>query len=273
MIPTGRRARPGATGGKPAELTEPGRCGSTAGRSDPAPPARRAEADESGRPRPVRATGGAPTGGGRAACAEGRRGPRPRARDDGEPDGLRLAEPDPVLRALLHRPPPAEVQDARDGVRRRGRGGRLGRHGVRASATGSSASRATARTPSTSASATARRLAHMPAGIRFEEAAAVCDGALHRAGVPSGTGDSRGAEHRRVRRLRLHRHRGRPAREALRRARHGRLQREERRARPLARRRRGDRLRARGLHEERQDVRRRLRRGRQALVPALRGAR
>ena len=50
--------------------------------------------------------------------------------------------------------------------------------------------------------------------------------------------------------------------------RHGRLQHEEHRARALARRRRRRRLPARGLHEERRDVRRDLRRGRQALVPA-----
>ena len=59
------------------------------------------------------------------------------------------------------------------------------------------------------------------------------------------------------------------ARQALRGRRHRGLQHEEPRARALARRRRGDRLHAGGLHEERRDLRRRLRRGRQALVPAV----
>ncbi len=80
---------------------------------------------------------------------------------------------------------------------------------------------------------------------------------------------ARGPEHRRLRRLGLRGDGGGAARPPLRRTRHRRLQHEERRARPLARRRRGDRLPTRGLHEERQDLRRDLRRRRQALVPAL----
>ena len=96
---------------------------------------------------------------------------------------------------------------------------------------------------------------------------------VHRALVLQEGRPARGPERRRLRRFGLGGDGGRAARPPLRRARDRRLQHEERRARPLARRRRGDRLRARGLHEERQDVRRDLRCGRQALVPALPTAR
>ncbi len=112
-------------------------------------------------------------------------------------------------------------------------------------------------------------VAHMPAGMSFEEAAAACDGAslalacLRKAGSLDGKSvlvyGASGAVGTAAVQLA----------QALRRPRHGRVQHEDRRARPIARRRRGDRLHARRLHEERQDVRRRLRRGRQALVPAL----
>ena len=75
-----------------------------------------------------------------------------------------------------------------------------------------------ARTRSTSASARAGVLAHKPAGMSFEEAAAVCDGALHRALVPE-TGGSRatGRSIARLRRVRVDRHRRGAARQALRR--------------------------------------------------------
>ena len=111
-------------------------------------------------------------------------------------------------------------------------------------------------------------LAHKPSGMSYEEAAAVSDGAcialacLQKADLLDGTA------HRRLRRIRLHRNRRRAARQALWGRRDRRLRDEVRRARALAGRRRGRRLRARGLHEERRDLRRRLRRGRQALVPA-----
>ena len=77
----------------------------------------------------------------------------------------------------------------------------------------------------------------------------------------------------RLRRLRLRRHGCGAARQALRRRRHGRVQHEEPRARAVARRRPRDRLHAGGLREERRDVRRRLRRRRQALVHAVARAR
>ena len=73
-------------------------------------------------------------------------------------------------------------------------------------------------------------LAHKPAGMTFEEAAAVCDGAsialpcLRKAGLREGT------QHPRLRRLRIRRHRRRAAGQALRRRRHRGLQHEERRA-------------------------------------------
>ena len=90
-----------------------------------------------------------------------------------------------------------------------------------------------------------------------------------RARLPAKGRPSAGAEHPRLRRLRIHRDGGGAARQALRRRRHRRLQHEERRAREIARSRRGRRLPAGRLHRERQDVRRRLRRGRQALVQAV----
>ena len=177
-------------------------------------------------------------------------------------------EPPSLLLARLHRPAAAEVQDARDGVRRRGRGGRFGRHGLRAREQGLRRQelrcerRVRLRPRQPRPGSHARRPSLRGGGSRRRRR-------LHRAGVPSPRGRPRGAEHRRVRRLRLHRHRCRPARKAFRRARHGRVQREEHRPRPFARRRRGNRLRARELHEQRADVRRRLRLGGQALVPAL----
>ena len=91
----------------------------------------------------------------------------------------------------------------------------------------------------------------------------------HRAHVPAEGGPAARPEHRRLRRLRLDRHGRSPAGEALRCPRHRGVQHEERRARALARRRRGRRLHPGGLHEERRDVRHRLRRRRQALVQAL----
>ena len=91
----------------------------------------------------------------------------------------------------------------------------------------------------------------------------------HRPRVPEKGRSARGSERPRLRRVRSHRNRSGAAGQALRRPRHRRVQHEEPRAREIARRRRGRRLPAGGLHEERQDVRRHLRRGRQALVQAL----
>ena len=84
-----------------------------------------------------------------------------------------------------------------------------------------------------------------------------------------GGGSPGGAEDPRLRSVGSDRHRGRAARQALRRRRDRRVQHEE----PRARRARSERPRssttAGRLHEERRDLRRHLRRRRQALVPAL----
>ena len=95
-------------------------------------------------------------------------------------------------------------------------------------------------------------LGHMPTDMTFEEGAAVSDGAnqalshLKRAKVGTGNAPAR------LRGVGVLRHGRGAAREApLRRARDGRLHREEHRADAVARRGRGDRLRAGGLHDER----------------------
>ena len=111
-------------------------------------------------------------------------------------------------------------------------------------------------------------LGHMPTGVTFEEAAAVCDGAALALACLRKAGELKGKQRPRLRRVRIRGNGGRAARQALRSPCHGGLQHEERRARAIARRGRGRRLPAGGLHEERQDVRPRLRRGRQVLVPA-----
>ena len=179
-----------------------------------------------------------------------------RPRHDGHPDGLPHARGEPVLLALHARAAATQAEDPGPRVRRRGRGGRLRRSPSSTWETASSAS-GTARTPSTSACARAGLLAHMPAGMTFEEAAGVCDGMSQGlAGLRTRTRRPGNAAPR-LRRIGLVRNRGRAAGQLPRRPRHGGVQHEERRARALARRRRGDRLRARGLHEERRDVRRR----------------
>ena len=58
-------------------------------------------------------------------------------------------------------------------------------------------------------------LAHMPAGVTFEEAAAVCDGAIIALTCLRAAGPARGAEHPGLRRIGLDRHRGGAARQAL----------------------------------------------------------
>ncbi len=88
-----------------------------------------------------------------------------------------------------------------------------------------------------------------------------------RAHVPAKGRSPRGAQTPRLRRVGLRRNRGGAARQLPRRPRHGGLQHEESRARALARSRPRHRLHAGGLHQERRDVRRRLRCRRQALVP------
>ncbi len=114
------------------------------------------------------------------------------------------------------------------------------------------------------------RIAHMPAGMSFEEAATVCDGGSSMHCGASETGRSpEGPEDPRLRRLRGHRHRGGAAGQVLRGRRHRGVQHQEPRAREIARSRQSHRLHAGRLHQERRDVRRHLRRGRQALVQAV----
>ena len=78
-------------------------------------------------------------------------------------------------------------------------------------------------------------LAHKPAGLSFEEAAAVPDGGIIALACLRQGRSSRGAKHRHLRRLRIDRHCVGAARQALRRGGHRRLQHEEHRARALAR--------------------------------------
>ena len=111
-------------------------------------------------------------------------------------------------------------------------------------------------------------LALKPVGISFDEAAAVCDGASQATRLAAKSWCRRGAPDRRLWRVRFARHGGRAAGQALRRPRHGRLRDRPRRARPVARCRRGRRLPPAGLHEERPDLRRDHRRCRQVLVPS-----
>jgi NADPH:quinone reductase-like Zn-dependent oxidoreductase len=63
-------------------------------------------------------------------------------------------------------------------------------------------------------------LAHKPSGVGFEEAAAVCDGVILALMGLRPAEVRKGAEHPRLRRLGVHRHRGGPAVPVLRRRRH-----------------------------------------------------
>ena len=162
----------------------------------------------------------------------------------GRPDRHPRSSRRSVPVAARPRAPPAEEADARGRAGGRGRGGRRGRERVQGRRRGVR--------PAVELLRRARRV-HLrvrasarsrmkPAGMSFDEAAAVCDGAsqaldtLRKAGVGHGRPD------RHLRRVGLARHGGRAARQAFRRPRHGRLWHRPRRARPFARRRRGRRL-------------------------------
>ena len=82
-------------------------------------------------------------------------------------------------------------------------------------------------------------LAHMPAGTTFEEAAAVCDGAILALGCLRPADLRKGKSDPRLRRLGIHRHRSGPAGQVLRCRRHRGVQHQERRAREIARSRQG----------------------------------
>jgi len=132
VIPTGRRARPGSSGGKPAELYRAGRSGSRADRSGTRSQPRRGEGtNESSCPRQVRAAGRPPTRRRRAARPQGGRSPRQDPRDHGQPDRLPPSRSQPVPLAVDGRSPPTEAQDPRRRAGGRGRGGRRGRQRVR----------------------------------------------------------------------------------------------------------------------------------------------
>ena len=243
MIPTGRRARPGPAGGRPAELYRAGRAWSHGG-----PIHRLSETRGRDRMRAVvhdsvRAAGGAANRGGRAARAEGRRGPRQGPRHDGQPVGLRLSR----RGAVLHR-----ATSPACGGRSTGSSAASWREKSKPSAQPSHGSRSATRSSACSGLRRARgvrlccgraaRLAHKPAGMTFEEAASVLRRRDHGAGVPAAGGPPAGPEDPRLRRVRIDRHGGRAARQALRRPRHRGVRHQERRARAIARRRRGRRL-------------------------------
>ena len=199
-----------------------------------------------------------------AARSERRRTPRQDPRHDGEPDGYRLPQRRVLHRPPVHRPPPTEERDP--GIEFAGEVEAVGaavtefKVGDRVFGISSWERTRVHRVRESGV------VAHMPIGMSFEEAAAVADGALTSAVRLREGRPSSGPEHPRLRRL------GSIGTAAVQLARHPstptsrRCAERERRARAIARRRRGHRLPAGGLHEERRDVRRRLRRGRQAVV-------
>ena len=120
VIPTGRRARPGSAGGRPAELFRPGRAWKHGG------PIHLPRTEEGMSPCEQLSTTGTaarspPNRRGRAARSEGRRGSRQDPCHHGQPYGLRLAPGQAVLLPLLHRPAPPEGADPRHRARRGGR--------------------------------------------------------------------------------------------------------------------------------------------------------
>ena len=234
VIPTGRRAQPGSSGGKPAELFRAGRMWRHGG------PIRQPEPGEARRGRDVRAvvydrygpTGRPPGRGRRAAGSRSGRSPRQDPRLYRHEDGLRISQRRGLPLPLLHRHPPAETEDPRARIRRRGRRGRRSRHRVRR------------RRPRL------RRDCGRACGVRLRagdrSGGAHAGGRdLRRGGVglrrcqprPRLPADGRRPERpkrARLRRLRSRRHSRGAAREAVRRRRHGRVRHEERRARALA---------------------------------------
>ncbi len=124
-------------------------------------------------------------------------------------------------------------------VRRRGRGGRRSRHRVRGRRPGVRRQGFLSEGFGAHAEFVCMResgaLAHKPRNLTFEEAAAVCDGAI---GALTSIRQARcpgRAKHPRLRRLWIHRNGCGAAGQALRRRRHSGVQHEERRARAIAR--------------------------------------
>ena len=114
-------------------------------------------------------------------------------------------------------------------------------------------------------------IAPKPAGMSFEEAAAVCDGAILAMTCLTWAKLRAGQRILDLRSVRVDRHGRRPAGQAHRRPRHRGLQHRQRRDRAIARRRRGHRLHGRGLRGERPDLRHRPRRRRQEVVRRVQG--
>ena len=173
-----------------------------------------------------RAARGPAPGRGRAARPQGRRGPRPGPRHGGHPRRLCDTRSQPAERPavmLLSRSvagSAAAAADPRQRVRGRGRGGRRGRHASSRSATG--LRRQGFRFGAYAefiCMRRAARIAHMPAGMSFAEAAAVCDGGLNALWCLRRR-PAEGAAGPRLRRIGRHRHGGRAARQVLRRRRH-----------------------------------------------------
>ena len=190
-------------------------------------------------------------------------------RDDGHPDRRRPSQRRILHQPLRHRPPPTEAEDPRLRACRRGRGSRRRRQRVRRSVTRSSASTATARTRSSFCMRESAPLAHKPAGMTFEQAAAVCDGAALALAC------LRNADLRKGRSILVYGASGSVGTAGVQLAhyfgadvtavsRH-----QAPRAGELARSRQCRRLHPGRFHQERRDLRRHLRRGRQALVQAL----
>ena len=155
----------------------------------------------------------------------------------------------PLCLAFHARAPEAEEPGPRRGARGRGRGRGLGGHRVRPRRPGVRDARGRSRRARLRPGG-GRARSHPGGHVVRRRGRGVRRGVPGH-GAPSRRRRGRGHAPPRVRRLRIVRHGGRADRQAPRRARHGRVRHEEPRARPLARCRRGDRLHAGGLHEER----------------------
>ena len=237
------------------------------------PTGKGAGANESGCLRQVRAAGGPAARRGRAAGTQRGRGPRQGPRHDGQPDRLRG-----FARASRSSAASSAVSPGRGGRSSAPSWPARSRQPARPSPSSRSATRSSAsmrggsaRTRSSSACGRAPPLARKPAGTSFEEAAAVCDGAILALDC------LRPAELRKGKTILVYGASGSIGTAAVQLAKYfgadvtAVCNTKNVDARPVARRRPGHRLHPGGLHHERPDLRRHLRRGRQALVPALQG--
>ena len=262
VVPTGRRRPPPEPrAASRRSSTERAACGGTARRSEGG------GTSESGEIRPVRAARGPARGRDRSARAEGGRGARPRPRDDGRPERLGPPPHGVLHRPLLRRLLPAAGRPHGARVRGRGGVGRRRRHRVRPGdrvfgiGAGTNAEYVCVRA--------AGAIARIPDALSFEEAAAVADGGLSAVSLLKAARLEQGRSDRGLRRFGVDRHGCRAGGEAPRCARHRRCEREGRGRHAVDRSRRGGRVRAGGLREAGQDVRRHPRRGRQDVLPPL----